>query len=166
MNYEIVELDELTGNAATIYSVILEGSEETLFDRFVLENQETYADEIRFIVNRIEQMGKNVGARHNFFKHDEGKPGDGVCALFDDPEKNLRLYCIRYGSVAIILGGGGLKPENIQAWQEDAKLSEEANCMIKISKDISERLKKDGDLSWSEDGKTLTGNLNKSDDGN
>jgi hypothetical protein len=28
--------------------------------------------------------------------------------LYDDEERKLRLYCIRYANVAIILGGGGL----------------------------------------------------------
>ncbi len=163
MNYEIVELEEFSGDEAAVYSVILEGEEDTLFDKFLDENLSTYPGEIKSIVQRIELMGKKFGAREQFFKLDEGKPGDGVCALYDDPDKNLRLYCIRYGKLAIILGGGGLKPKDIRAWQEDPKLSQETNYMINISKDISIRIK-DGDLSWASDGKTLTGNLNKSDD--
>lgn len=38
MKYKIVELDEFTGNEATIYSIIINNDTETLFDKFVKEN--------------------------------------------------------------------------------------------------------------------------------
>ncbi len=84
-----------------------------------------------------------------------------VCALYDEPDRDLRLYCIRNGNVAIILGGGGLK--EVKAWQEDPKLSKEANAMIQVSEDIYQRIK-EGDLRWSPDGKKLIGNLSFSED--
>jgi len=40
-----------------------------------------------------------------------------------------------------------------------------ANYMITVSKDISKRII-DSDLTWSENGRTLLGSLNISDDGN
>jgi len=159
VNYEIVELEEFSGNRATIYSVILEGCDITLFDQFVDENEPNYPRELRFIAARLLEMGHNTGARETFFKTNEGKPGDGVCALYDDPDSHLRLYCVRYGTVAILLGGGGPKAPHIQAWQEDDKLREEANNIIAISQDILARLQ-EGDLSWSTDGTKLEGNLN------
>lgn len=82
-----------------------------------------------------------------------------VCALYDLPENNLRLYCIRYGNAAIILGGGGPKPSGVRAWQDNAKLKREAETIVQVSKDIMERLKA-GRLRWSYDGSKLVGNLN------
>ena len=161
MNYEIVELAQFSGNKTTVYSVILEGDNKTLFDHFVLENATNHKNEVKFIVNRIKEIGKTTGARLGYFKPDEGKLGDGVCALYDDPDNNLRLYCIRYSSVAIILGGGGIK--DVRAWQENEKLSLEATRMIQVSSDIMQRLK-EGDLKWSPDGCRLEGNLTISDD--
>ncbi len=158
MNYDIVELEEFSGTRATIYSVILDGDDLTLFDHFVDENKDAYRSEIKFILNRIEEMNHSTGAREKFFKTKEGLPGDGVCALYDDPDSKLRLYCIRYGNAAIILGGGGCKPPDVIAWQDDDKLTQEANAMIKVSKDIIRRLN-DGDLHWSSDGSQLLGNL-------
>jgi hypothetical protein len=60
--------------------------------------------------------------------------------------------------VAVILGGGGEKAEDVRAWQDDEKLSREANLMIEYAKDILQRLD-DGDLYWSKDRTELEGNL-------
>lgn len=148
-----------------IYSVMMQGEETTLFEQFIRDNLLTKRDEIRFILNRLQEIGHTTGARDIYFKHYEGKPGDGVCALYDEPERDLRLFCIRYGSVAIILGSGGPKAEGIAAWQEDEKLNLEASRMIAISKTIMARIR-DMELGWSDDGRQLTGNLNFSDNEN
>lgn len=162
MNYEIVELENFSGTKATIYSVIMEDDIITLYDHFINENITEYRKEIRIIANRIKEVGNNTGAREMFFKHKEGKPGDGVCALYDELDSKLRLYCIRYGNIAIILGGGGPKPDNIKTWQDDKKLTLEAETIIQVSKDIMQRIHS-GDLQWSKDGSQLLGNLTISD---
>lgn len=159
MNYEIVELEELSGPNATVYSIIKKGDRLTLFDHFIKEYVSTYKEEIKFIITRLREMGKTTGAREQFFKCNEGKPGDGVCALYDEPDKALRLYCIRYGKVAILLGGGGPKKRGTIAWQDDKKLTKEAQIIISISKDITDRLK-EGEIYWSANGSQLSGNLN------
>lgn len=162
MNYEIVELENFSGSQATIYSVIMDDDGITLFDHFVNENSTDYRKEIKFIATRLQEIGNTTGAREKFFKHNEGKPGDGVCALYDDPDSKLRLYCIRYGNIAVILGGGGSKPDGIKAWQDDEKLTLEAETIIQVSKDIMQRIHS-GDLQWSKDGSQLLGNLTISD---
>ena len=158
MYYEIVELQSFSGDKAKIYSIIPTGEKETLFDRFVEEYKAEFKNEVKDIIKTIFQMGHTTGARSSFFKQHEGKYGDFVCALFDVPERNLRLYCIRFGMVAVILGGGGEKAEGVRAWQDDEKLSREANLMIEYAKDILQRMD-DGDLYWSKDRTELQGNL-------
>jgi hypothetical protein len=74
----------------------------------------------------------------------------------DSPDKKLRLYCIRYGSTCVILGGGGMK--NVRALQDDEKLKTENYLLRYISKKITEALK-DRELWWSDDGKRLEGNM-------
>ena len=162
MNYEIVNIEPHSGNMAAVYSVIIDNSEQTLYEQFLNENKSTHREELRSITNRLSIIGQKTGARANFFKHDEGKPGDGVCALYDDPKNKLRLYCIRFANVAIILGGGGPKTKKTQAWKDDEKLKKEAEIIIQISKDIMNRLKS-GEIQWSEDGTKLIGNLKFSD---
>ncbi|MDL2230195.1 hypothetical protein LJB87_00170 [Alistipes sp. OttesenSCG-928-L06] len=154
MKFEIIEIEELSGDKGKIYSVSLNDEDQTLFDKFVEIHDEQFPAEIDEITNRLHGMGNNIGHRYDFFKHDEGIPGDGVCALYDIPERSLRLYCIRYGCVAIVLGGGGKK--NVRAWQDDSTLAENAQLMINISRKISERME-EGDLKLTDDG--LVGNL-------
>lgn len=140
MKYEIVELTAFSGEKATIYSVKIDDA-DALFEKFIDENRNEFSAEVDSLLQNIYQIGKHTGAREKYFKIHEGKPGDGVCALFDWPEKKLRLYCIRYSSVAIIIGGGGYKSKNIRTWQEDEKLKTEAELLIIIAKDINRRIK-------------------------
>lgn len=153
MNFEIVELEDYSGKKATVYSVIIEGNGDTLFEQFVEEHNDAFQPEIISIATRIELIGKKTGARSNFFKEDEGKPGDGVCALYDE-EYKLRLFCIKYGTIAIVLGGGGLK--KVRAWQDDDALKANAELMIKISAIITEKIKSKEIVI---DGNELIGNL-------
>jgi hypothetical protein len=78
--------------------------------------------------------------------------------LYDDEERKLRLYCIRYANVAIILGGGGYKDKSVIKWQDDEKLSEEARKVMAYAESIIKQLD-DGDLYWSINGTELEGNL-------
>ena len=159
MNYEIIQIDELSGSKASIYSVLPEGEDLTLFDSFVEEYDKQYPLEIKYIVKLLQTMGEQFGIREQLIKSNEGKLGDGVIALYDDPDKNLRLYGIRYGSSILVLGSGGEKSKQIRAWQEDSKLKKEAEIIIKISADINQRIK-DKEIEFSEDYTELTGNLN------
>ncbi len=165
MNYEIIKLDEFSGSKATIYSALPEGEELTLFDRFVEEYNKDFPDEILSIADLLEDMGCKYGVRENLIKIGEYKLGDGIVAIYDNPDKNLRLYGIRYGSPILILGSGGIKGKEIKAWQEDAKLSKEVEIVIKLSEDISQRIK-DKEIKYSVDGLELLGNLNFSDNDN
>ncbi len=157
VKYKLVKLHKLSGDEASIYSVYLEGEKQTLFDRFLSENKADYEQELLNIIGRLKSIGKTVGAREQYFKHREGKPGDLVCALYDEPDKFLRLYCIRYGKSFVLLGGGG--PKNVDAWQDDPKLEIEATWMIDVSADIYKKMQ-EGDINWSIDGLELEGDLN------
>lgn len=158
VNYEIVEMSDISGAEARIYSILPEGQTDTLFEQFVKDNSIAFPDEIKDITKKLYTIGKTTGARPSFFKDKEGKPGDLVCALYDNPKSNLRLYCIRFGYSVIILGGGGQKKKSTRAWQDDKKLKQEAEAMIKYAEDIHKRIK-DEDLYWSEDRTELQGNL-------
>lgn len=125
-----------------MYTIKPADEAETLFEQFLRENSKLYKNEILDILARLESIGSKFGARSNFFKHHEGKFGDCVCALFDLPDKNLRLYCIRYGTEVVILGGGGLKSKSISAYQEDPKLNAEATRIVDFAKRIMNRIDK------------------------
>lgn len=162
MKYRLIKISSLSGNKASVYSVIIDNEDITLYERFLAENKTSFLSEIKDINKRLEIIGKQTGAREHYFKPNEGDLGDGVAALYDLPSKNLRLYCIRYGTQLIILGGGGKK--KVQKLQQDAKLKLENFLLRDISKLITEKL--NDDLFFINDGLDFDGNLEFEDDSN
>lgn len=133
MKFTLIEIDELSGNRLKIYSIMPQEYEEegyTLFDEFLEEHTTEYSDETVDIFDRLKVMANITGIRDDFIKVNEGKPGDGICALYDKPGSKLRLYFIRFGNIAIVLGGGGHKPKNTSALQETKKLKD-ANYLLR-----------------------------------
>ena len=157
VKYKLVKLEQLSGHEASIYSVYIEDAKQTLFERFITENQADYLQEIKEILGKLKSIGHTTSAREQYFRLYEGKPGDGVCALYDETDKLLRLYCIRYGRSLIILGGGG--PKEVDTWEEDEKLSEEVKLMMMVSKDIFKRTQED-EIYFTNNGFELEGDLN------
>jgi len=137
VNFTLIKRKKISGNKASVYSVQLDDGTD-LFDRFLSENHNDYENDVKDILQRIRTMANKTGAQEHFFKTKEGSPGDGVCALYDTPEKHLRLYCIRMGNSVIILGGGGLK--STQTLQEDPKLKTENYLLRDISQYITENM--------------------------
>ncbi|MBD3750118.1 MAG: hypothetical protein IE931_11550 [Sphingobacteriales bacterium] len=165
MKYKIVKLERLSGEMASIYSIVMNNEISTLFDNFLKENMISFKDETIDIFKRLNSIGKELGARDVFFKDFEGKPGDGVCALFDVPYSNLRLYCIKYGTQIVILGGGGFKSKSTRALQETKKLEDENYLLRSISAQITQRIK-DKDIRFTESGHDFIGDLDFNDDEN
>ncbi|MCU0469500.1 MAG: hypothetical protein MUF58_12950 [Arcicella sp.] len=157
MKIELIKSSLLSGNYATIYDVVVDGG-KTLFERFIEENIDVHKQEIKNILDKLQTIGKETGARLSHFKENEGSLGDGVCAMFDLPDKKLRLYCIRYGTEIIILGGGGIKHKHIRAYQEAPKLDQEASLIKKIAKEINQQIK-DKDIEYSDDFMEFEGDL-------
>ena len=156
MNLELVKLDNFSGKEASVYTLLDTEEGETLFDKFILENKSSFKSEINNILMRLNTIGYKTGAREQYFKLKEGKLGDLVCVLKDDPDKKLRLYCIRFGKSLLILGGGG--PKTTRTLQEDRKLNEENSILVDISKQIYERLK-NKEIFYTNDGMDFEGEL-------
>lgn len=140
MNFELIKIQTLSGSETSIYTVRLQGQQDTLFNLFLAKYMASHSAAIQKIVARLHTIGKVEGAREQYFKLKEGRPGDLVCALYDDPEAELRLYGIRYGKETIIIGSGGYKPPEIKAWQDDLTLKTHAEEMIGVSAAIYKRM--------------------------
>ena len=108
---EIVKIKQLSGKKTQIYSVILNQEDQSVFEQFLQNNYSEYPTEIEDIVSKLKIMATKTGAAEHFFKLNEGKPGDGVCALFD------------------------------RAYQESSSLKKEAETVVRISRIISEAIK-------------------------
>ena len=163
MKYKLVKLQKLSGNKASIYSVVQNGETESFLEKFLKENQISFIDKTKNILMRLRSIGHTTGARESFFKVFEGKVGDGVCALYDEPESNLRLYCIRYGTQLVVVGNGGPKPKRISAFQEDDKLTDENYFLRWLSGEITNRIK-DKEILYTNDHLDFAGNLEFEDD--
>lgn len=163
MKFKIVKLNQFSGDEAGVYSVVLNNDNETLLNKFVRENVILFKSETKNILERLISIGHKTGARSHFFKEWEGKPGDGVCAFYDQPNSNLRLYCICYGTQLIIIGSGGHKPKTIRALQEDTKLKEENALLKEISQQITQRII-NKDIRFTPDYLDFTGDLEFNDE--
>lgn len=163
MRYKLVKLKRLSGGMASIYSIVQDDESESYLDKFIQENKNSFIDEINDIVRRLRSIGHKTGAREHFFKTYEGCPGDGVCALYDEPESNLRLYCIRYGTQLVVVGNGGPKPGSIRSFQEDDILKEENYFLRWLSEEITRRIK-EKEITYMNDYLDFSGNLEFQDD--
>ena len=156
--FDFVEIEEYSGKAAHIYSVHLQDDELCLLDQFFEENG-SHKAALENISNRLRVMGNETGCRREFFKHEEGAPGDGVAAL---REGNLRLYCLYFDNTAVFFGSGGYKPPGCRAYQDVAELNEKAEQMKAIAQIINQaikdkkiRIEENGSLTindWNDEG--------------
>lgn len=152
MKFEIVNIEEFSGEMAQIYSVMFEDDDMTLMDHF-FEDNALYEEELKEMAKKLISMGKSTGCRIQFFKENEGAPGDGLVAFW---YKRMRMYCLRIGSACIILGDGGYKTPEISAYQEDALLNSKAQQMRKIAARINKAII-ERDIRLENDGKiTIT----------
>jgi hypothetical protein len=153
-------LETYSGEMASLYTVMIEvsgGAITTKLDQFIAKYRDTYRAEVMDIIRRLKSLGNSTGCTENFFKLDEGlDPNDLVCALYDVPEINLRLYCIRLSDRITILGDGG--PKLTRTWQQDRNLEREVQAMMDVSRIIRTKIK-NGNLRISADGLRLEGDL-------
>jgi len=153
-------LELYSGEMASLYTVMVDapsGAITTKLDQFIEKYRDTYPKELMDIVRRLKSLGNATGCTENFFKLDEGLDhNDLVCALYDVPEINLRLYCTRLSDQITILGDGG--PKTTRTWQEDKNLEREVHAMMNVSKIVRAKIR-NGDLRISADGLRLEGDL-------
>ena len=155
---QLIKIPQFSGPKGSVYTILIDDEEITAFKNFVMVNNNSFKSEIKDIVGRLKTMGFKTGMREDFFKLYEGNPGDGVCALFDKEDSNLRLYCVRYGSQIVILGGGGYKPKSIRSFQDDENLEKQNFILRDLSKLITEKMQ-DKEIWFSEDGLDFEGDL-------
>ncbi|MBC9933414.1 hypothetical protein [Chitinophaga qingshengii] len=155
MNYEIIELQQFSGKRAGIYSVMVANDNLTLFDHFVKAYVKEHAGEIRSITQYLAYIGNRYGIQNRFFKVKRGWSAEVSCALFDHPEKKLRLYCFRIGTAALIIGGG--MPRTGRTGRT-ARMGVPEKLLDRISRDISRKIQT-GDIYWSDQDGRLEGNL-------
>ena len=117
------------GDKVSLYSPHFEGEDYSEFEKFLLEYKDTYPDDIRQIVYRLDII-KREGAEDRHFRY-EGTRKDRVMALPSHLETtNLRLYLLNLQAKVLILGNGGLK--ETPTYQQDEKLHRIVKTLQKI----------------------------------
>jgi hypothetical protein len=142
--------------------VVVSESGEEPFSEFTKNYGEgPYGGKVLNLLGRLRSMGNLTGILDEFLKLDESEDtqiADDVCALFDDPAKEMRLFGIKISGQIFVVGGGGPKPKRIKKWQECLKLSKAARFMMAVSFAIRNGIKC-GKIKISPDGMRLTGDL-------
>jgi len=133
----LIELLE-DGEKVSLYSPHFEGEEYSEFEKFLLEYKDTYLDDIRQLVYRLDII-KRDGAIDRYFRY-EGTKRDRVMALPSHLETtSLRLYLLNIQAKVLILGNGGLK--NTATYQEDENLHRQVKTLQKIDIQLKKREK-------------------------
>ena len=124
----LIELLE-DGDKVSLYSPHFEGEEYSEFEKFLLEFKDTYPDDVRQLVYRLDII-KRDGAADRHFRY-EGTRRDRVMALPSHLETtSLRLYLLNIKSKILILGNGGLK--STATYEEDKHLHKCVQTLQKI----------------------------------
>jgi|WetSurMetagenome_2_1015567.scaffolds.fasta_scaffold67623_2 hypothetical protein len=134
MKFDITEIEELSGDKASIYSVVIDGQDETLLEQFFNDNEE-YKEELSTILSKIKTMADKTGCRKCFFKEGEGKLADGVVALKGG---KLRLYGLYFNNTVVLFGSGGYK--DVRAYQDDPSLNYKAEEVKQIANKINKAI--------------------------
>ena len=85
MKIKLVKIAQLSGNKASIYTVLIDNDNGTLFDKFIIENKISFKSELHNLTVRLKTMGQDTGAREHFFKQFEGNPGTGFVLCMMSP---------------------------------------------------------------------------------
>ena len=153
IGFEIVPVEQ--GRGGALYSLRFEGEEKTELDKF-LDNGEIQAcKEFESLVVRLYDMVDSLGFRDNFFKLKEGSINDSVAA-FHCNHGTLRLYCLRWSSILLIVGSGGSK--TTRTYQGDPLLSDAVGKLQMVDKLFDER-QKSREIIIDPNTGIITGNL-------
>lgn len=116
-------------NKVSLYSPHFEGEAYSEFEKFLLSYKDTYPDDIRQLVYRLDII-KRDGAEDRHFRY-EGTRRDRVMALPSHLETtSLRLYLLNIAAKILILGNGGLK--TTATYEEDSHLHKCVQTLQKI----------------------------------
>ena len=133
----MIELLE-DGEQVSLYSPHFEGEEYSEFENFLLMYKDTYPDDVRQLVYRLDII-KRDGAEDRHFRY-EGSKRDRVMALPSHLETtSLRLYLLNIQSKILILGNGGLK--KTATYQDDENLHRQVRTLQKIDLEMKQREK-------------------------
>ncbi|NUN08048.1 MAG: hypothetical protein HUU54_02620 [Ignavibacteriaceae bacterium] len=115
---------------ALFLSVIFSGSSMSLFQEFAEKYYPIDPGNCGILLDSIDKMA-DFGIQSTFFKYQRS---NYVYRFLDSG--TLRLYCLKYDDLAIIIGGGGVKPHTVKNLREIPEL----DLAVKILEAINKKL--------------------------
>jgi len=142
-----------SGNKAKIYTIQFEDQSISEYYRFVDDHKSEYPEIVNELDVRLTYMVRNYGIPDHFFKRESPKPYN---VFRIENTEDLRIYCIKFSNVAIVLGNGGIKLPDTIKLNENPDLQKIRNLLMGIEDLITDRIKT-GDVIIND--KELKGNL-------
>ena len=122
----------------SLYSPHFVGEEYSEFEKFLLTYKDSYPEDLRQLVYRLDMI-KRDGAADRHFRY-EGTRQDRVMALPSHLEPtSVRLSLLNIQAKILILGNGGLK--HTATYEEDESLHRQVRTLQKIDIELREREK-------------------------
>lgn len=121
----------ITGKRAIIYTVHFENELYSETEKFLDKHSTTHTVEVQRITEKLVAQAERQGLI--FFE--EQKPEE---LLYKMKLRELRLYGLKYGKIAVICGGGGVKTEYEGNKHPDIK--KEKEFLGKLFKEIEKRI--------------------------
>jgi hypothetical protein len=153
VNFSIIPL--YNGKKTKIYTIQFSDKELSEYEQFVYENMTIVPDAVRTLRTQLKKMSYQRGLADNFFKRES--PEHYRVFRIEETKEDLRLYCIKFSGVAIVLGGGGIKIPGKVKLIENPHLNVICELLIKIEDLINERILTKEIIITNDD---LKGNLN------
>lgn len=122
------------GEKATLYTIRIGNDTNTEFHKFANNSEVKKNEHYGFLLQRLTDVRERHGFKEYWFKY-EIEP---VYAFFWGPK--LRLYCIKWSPVILILGNGGIK--NTRTYQQDSHLNDCVEKLIYIYNRLENRERK------------------------
>jgi hypothetical protein len=124
-------LDFKLGEKAGIYAIKIDGEDVSEAMKFFNKFARKKRRNIKNILKNIDYMINSRGCQEHLFRHEFGN----IYKLWDG---KLRLYCIRFGNCAAILGGGDIK--RVRATQDSEILSKHVQLLKNINAEVNKRI--------------------------
>lgn len=130
LGFKLVRLKD--GRKAKIYSVHFDGEDKHEFDKFLEDLDVQNHPDFQALRKKIKEMYNKRGLLEHYFIPEDDKCLHPEISRINYGTGKLRLYCIRWNDNLLILGGGGVKPDDIRFWQEDPVLTNAARKIIEV----------------------------------
>ena len=135
MNFKIIPL--YSGKKAKIYTIRIEDAELSEYEQFVFDNRIARPTIVKTLDLTLKNMVRKSGFIDEFFLR-ESPLEFNVFKITETDD--VRLYCIRYSGVAIIVGGGGIKIPKTIKLNENPHLQKKVDFLVEIESKIQERI--------------------------